>query len=77
LEINSELLNKPEINILLYKINPISIKYIVSDNINEEVKDNLLKYDKLSLTDIIFEYIKDNDKLVNQFNKIKEIYKRN
>jgi len=72
--INKILLNdyKTDIDILIHKINPTSIKY-TNDTINYD-KINIIDITtNLSIDDTIIEHIKDNDNLIKQFNRVKQI----
>lgn len=72
--INKTLLNdyKTDIDILIHKINPISVKY-TSDTINYD-KTNIIDItNNLTIDDTIIEYIKNNDNLIKQFDRIRQI----
>ena len=75
LEINNSLLeeNKQLLNINIFKLKPISVKYI--EQILNNTKDDILDINNnFNIVDVIKDNIKDNEKLKKQFERIISIY---
>jgi len=63
--------NKSQVDILLFKINPQSIKYI--DDYLEEKNDEHIIINSIDVDESIISHIGDNEEILNQFNRIKLI----
>jgi hypothetical protein len=65
---------KAEVDIILFKINPVSIKYIEQEKKEEKVNiENLSK--TLDIKEAIYDNIKEKPQLMLQFERILQIYK--
>lgn len=66
--------NQVEIDIIIHKINPTSVKY--TDKYLDDIKENnpdVLIAESLNIVDTIYDHIGDNEELKNQFNRILDI----
>lgn len=74
LEINNSLLeeNKQLINVNLFKIKPISVKYIDKVEVEKEPQINI--NNNFNIIDVINDEIKDNENIKKQFERIINIY---
>lgn len=75
LEIDGSLLeeNKQLVNVNLFRIKPLSVKYVDINNIKED--DNIIIKSNFNIVDVINDSIKDNVKVKTQFDRILNIYK--
>lgn len=76
LEINGTLLeeNKQLVNLNIFKIKPVSVKYIENEN-KEQTDDIISINNNFNIVDVINEKVKDNEKVKTQFDRIINIYK--
>ncbi len=77
IELNNDLIEnkKLEVNISLHNINACSVKYI--NNIKDEKENDMINItDSLNIIDVIYDYIGDNEKIKNKFEKVLEVYKK-
>lgn len=74
LTINKSLLSeyKTDVDILLFKINPTSVKY--TSDLKEYNENNIIDItNNLSIDDTIIQHLKEDEELLKQFNRIREI----
>jgi hypothetical protein len=71
LKINKNILNDKELNILLFKLKPLSIKYF--DDIDDNQKKEELLFNNSSLKTVIYDYIKNKENLIQLFDKVIKI----
>lgn len=63
---------KTDIDILVHKINPISVKY-TSETKNYDKSDIVDITNNLSIDDTIIQHIMDDDNLIKQFDRVRQI----
>jgi hypothetical protein len=72
LTINSSVFENKEADIEIFKLNPVSIKYIEN---SEKKKDDIIDF-TTDIKQMILDYIEGDEKMMEQFNRIVEISRK-